>query len=866
MVARKPVQGAPSPPAAASVAQPIEHINRQIPPLAHTPMYVWHKFWGRKTWSVVAEYIKAYCPEGGIVLDPFAGSGVVAMEALKAGRKAIVCDLLPVATEITRLTLKPVDVDQLRHAFERVAKRVKDRILALYETRCRKCRHAFPFTCAVWDKGRCVEIRYESCPNCGDRRERNCLPNRSDLALLREIERMKIKAWYPRNRLYYPDGTPFMKKERYESLDQMFTKRNLVALSWLMAAIEKEPRRALRDFLKIAFTSMVHLCSRMVPAISPTPGSHQTPFSSTWSQHSYWHAPSHMEQNVWDKFESAVAGHQGLLKAKENSNQFFTGIRSGRHVEDVLAGRADVCVHCGDALDLMKRIVERHGPCMDYIFTDPPYDAAVQYGELAYLWTAWLGKDQSYLDRILTKEVIRNERQHKTFDVYHGLLRNAFRLMHDILKPDGYMTVTFHNPTFKVRNATINAGVMAGFDFEKIHHQPLGQVSAKAMLQPFGSAQGDFYLRFHKSAAPVAAPTQPERIDEARFERIVLEATRRVLAERGEPTPYTILLNAIDPELAHNGYFSQLRTGLDVRTVLEKYLDQEFVLRKMQLGGAEGKAWWFRDPSTIPHLATIPLAERVEQTVLRKLQAQSRVTFTDMWKAISEEFPNALTTDSTSIKEALQSYARPVGRGGEWMLKGDYSREKIRRVHTLMIAILAEVGKAIGHEIWIGQREQADSLCEAFPGREGELRQFVSRPSLAGLENAGNIDEVENIDVLWLRGNRVEAVFEVEATTSMTEALKRGSNVEQAVAKYLVIPQDREGDLRRKMRSPLFEEYFRRDSWNPVFCERLQKELTRLKTGDVGIEQLISKMIANPSNRPPRSHEQLDLLGATAGE
>jgi ATP-dependent Clp protease ATP-binding subunit ClpB len=60
------------------------------------------------------------------------------------------------------------------------------------------------------------------------------------------------------------------------------------------------------------------------------------------------------------------------------------------------------------------------------------------------------------------------------------------------------MTVTFHNPTFKVRNATVRAGTDAGFEYQKIHHQPLGQVSAKAMMQPFGSAQGDFYLRFAK--------------------------------------------------------------------------------------------------------------------------------------------------------------------------------------------------------------------------------------------------------------------------------------------------------------------------------------------------------------------------------
>jgi hypothetical protein len=109
MTAKRRVRGAETSP----VTQPLNHISRQIPPQPHTPMYVWHKFWARKTWNVVAEYIKTYCPNRGIVLDPFAGSGVVAMETLKAGRKAIVCDLLPIATEITRLTIKPIEPEQL---------------------------------------------------------------------------------------------------------------------------------------------------------------------------------------------------------------------------------------------------------------------------------------------------------------------------------------------------------------------------------------------------------------------------------------------------------------------------------------------------------------------------------------------------------------------------------------------------------------------------------------------------------------------------------------------------------------------------------------------------------------------------------
>ena len=807
-------------------------------------MYVWHKYWARKTWNVVAEYIKTYCPEGGIVLDPFAGSGVVAMEAVKAGRKAIVCDLLPIATEITRLTLKPVNLEQLRQAFEKIEERVKKKILDLYQTTCRKCRHPFPFTCAVWKQGRCMEIRYEGCPHCDDRQEKNCRLNRSDRALLQRIERMRIGAWYPRNRLYYPDGSPFKEKQRYDSLDQLFTKRNLAALAWLMDAIEQETRRDLRDFLKIAFTSMVHLCTTMCPI---SEAGHFTPYSSAWVQHSYWYPSGpYMEQNVWQKFKSAVLGHQGLMKAKAESNQYFSDVKFARHVEDVLENDADVYIHRGDSVKLMETIVKKHGPGIDYIFTDPPYDASVQYGELAYLWVAWLKEDKGYLDNILASEVVRNERQHKPFRVYHGFLRRAFKAMYDVLKPGAYLTLTFHNPTFQVRNATINAGVMVGFDLDKIHHQELARPSPKSLLQPFGSAQGDFYLRFHKPLTPGAA-VRPEEIDATRFERIVVSTAIQVLAERGEETPYTILINAIDPELARNGYFSELRTGLDVRTVLENHQGQEFVLVPMRIGGVEGQAWWFRHPSSIPHLKSVPLSERVEQTVLRKLQELSKVTFTDMWKAISEEFPNALTADSTSIKEALQSYARQVGHG-EWMLKPDYNQDKIRRMHTTMIAILAEVGKANGYEIWIGKREQGDPLAEAFPNREGELRQYVARTSLEGLGNAQNIEDVEYIDVLWLGGELVKAAFEIEATTSMTEALKRGSNIESSVPKYLVIPQERDDQLIRKLQSPLFGGSFEKDSWQRLYFETLERAYQKEK-GKLDVTALVAKKVAKASRK-----------------
>ena len=65
---------------------------------------------------------------------------------------------------------------------------------------------------------------------------------------------------------------------------------------------------------------------------------------------------------------------------------------------------------------------------------------------------------------------------------------------------------------------------------------------------------------------------------------------------------------------------------------------------------------------------------------------RGRVTFTQVWDAVTRKFPNSLTPDSLSIREALEKYARKSGKD-QWML-----REEIRlrlTSHPEIIAILA---------------------------------------------------------------------------------------------------------------------------------------------------------------------------------
>jgi 16S rRNA G966 N2-methylase RsmD/DNA-directed RNA polymerase subunit RPC12/RpoP len=824
----------------------VNHLNRQIPPLAHTPMYNWHKFWSRKTWNVVGEFIKTYSKEGEIVFDPFAGSGVVAMEALKNKRRVIICDLLPVAIEIARLTIKPVSETDLFNAFKRVEEKVKDKILGLYQTRCRKCGKELPFTCALWENNEMVEVRYQTCPHCGDRREKETPPTKEDLKLIDTLEKMEIKEWYPKNPLYYPDGQPFKEKQQYESLDELFTKRNLQALAWLMESIEEEPIKDLKDFLKIGFTSMVHLCGRLLAAGRPG----YRPFSGVgWNQQSYWYASEYLESNVWGKFENAIVGTQSLLKAKIETNKYYQDVKFGKSYEDVFKGKANIYICTGSSLELME---EMKKISIDYIFTDPPYDSSIQYGELAYLWVAWLKKDKGYLDYIIANEVIHNEKQHKDFSVYHGLLSRSFRDMFEILKPGGYLTVTFHNPTFKVRNATIRAGVFAGFDFQKIHHQELARSSAKSLIQPFGSAQGDFYLRFCK---PKIGETTlpPQEIDETRFEKIVVETTIGLLAERAEETPYTQIINFIDPVLAKNGYFSSLETGLDVKKVLEKHKGREFILMDSKIGGATGKLWWLKEPNKYIKYG-IPLSERVEETVYRELESRGKVTFTEVWDAVSTKFPNSLTSDSSSIMDGLSQYARKIP-GGFWMLKPDYFARQSQ--HNEVLALLAEVGKSLGFKIWIGRIEQS-GFADGLAGHK-KLSEYVNA-DLDSLTNAENKKTIQGIDLLWIKSNKILSSFEIEFSTSMTSGLVRGSNIDSAVAKYLVIPEEREEQFKRKQKSPMFAERFEMDNWNLLFFDAIRHLYKKLKSKEIELGSIINKKGPVAMRPDKKNNKQMNLF------
>lgn len=77
-----------------------------------------HGYFTKQAWNVVAEYIKNFSNKNDIILDPFGGSGVTAIEAMMNDRKAINIDLNPMAVFMVDSLISPVNINRLREIFD----------------------------------------------------------------------------------------------------------------------------------------------------------------------------------------------------------------------------------------------------------------------------------------------------------------------------------------------------------------------------------------------------------------------------------------------------------------------------------------------------------------------------------------------------------------------------------------------------------------------------------------------------------------------------------------------------------------------------------------------------------------------------
>jgi len=810
-----------------SSQESISHIDFMIPPKTHIPMYLMHKYWARKPHNVVAEYIEVYSKKGEIVLDPFVGSGVTAIESLRLGRKVIATDLDPMSTFITRMTILPINLDEFKKQFAEIKKKVKTGIDSLYETTCHKCNKKTTATAFIWERNHPTLIRY-TC-NCSKGTQWKEVAD-ADLRKIEEIRKTDIPFWYPDNELVWNTRVNVHKGERVPDL---FTKRNLIALSMIYHEIEAIKNEGLRNAMSFTFSSALPQASKMVFVIrkrgrSKGVAKESTPEVGSWATRGYWVPSEFFEINAWNCFENRF---RKVYRGKKESNEKIPIVNEARDVDE-LSKDKNVLIKTHNALELLSIVPAES---VDYVFTDPPYGDSVPYLELDYMWSSWMKFDANFEDEIIISD--SPVRKEKNFDMYRKMLGKAFRQIYRVLKKDRYLTVTFHNTDIKIYNTIISSVILAGFDLEKIVYQPPARASPKGLLAPYGSAVGDYYIRFRKTEKESLGLAVYSEIDKERYELIIINTVKKIIGERGEPTSYSAIVNSypiIYKELKKMGYLFSAPEGIE--DILKRALNKEFVLIdvKNSKGKVIGQKWWVKG---VKFLDRVPLSERVEAITMDILNREIKVSFDDVLRQIYLKFTNALTPDTQSVKEVLEEYAEKT-KDGKWRLKPKIRQRESE--HDSIVEMLAVLGTKAGFEVY------------------ADLEGWRKMPNFGLPEE--NLDRIKEIDVVWYDKNEITHEYEVENTTGITEAIVRGSNIPSTKAKrYIVIPEERQDFFYRKISEPMLKKEVEEYDWQFIYYDTVRtfhEENKRKKTINLSEFEKISQK----PRLPKKTVETLEIF------
>ncbi len=340
-----------------------------------------HPYFTRRPANVVRAYIERYSCEGDVVLDPFGGTGVTAIEAFLLGRKAIQNDLNPFANFIARNIADATltSTVPLQKAFGRVREACETR--------------------------------------------------------LKEIEKDEEAAKRWLKRLPLPENIRLPRNSDAEFFYDMFTPRQLAGLAMMKQAIEKEAADVTRDLLLLAWSASVAKLNKTF--LSAKGRAESRGGSSIFSIYRYKLASQCVELPLWETFSgrylNVLAAKQEVLRLA-----YIRKLRSENAPELDSAKNFKVLSHDAATLDEVLK-----PGSVDYIFTDPPYGGFITYLDLSILWNHWLGFPVSDEARSL-ETIVGGECGHTEEHYKKGLAQSITTSLR-LLRPERWFSIVFQH-------------------------------------------------------------------------------------------------------------------------------------------------------------------------------------------------------------------------------------------------------------------------------------------------------------------------------------------------------------------------------------------------------------------------------------
>lgn len=783
----------------------MKDINYALVETTRPPIYTAMKYWGKKPHNIWAEYIKQYTPEDGVYLDPFCGSAISVIEALKLGRKAIGFDLNPLSTFMIEVFISDFDFQSFKDAANKIIDEVyQDNIYQnLYHYDNQYIHHV------KWDDGIIYEIGLIGFDDKGREVKSLRLPDEADQKASLYANNLDFDEFG----IFYPNesfpkspsfSASFINAIGGNNFSNIWTKRNLYVLALIFnKIINSAYHDALKKQLLFGFIQTIHLCTKMsVPRNSGA----ERPFSTSWGRSAYICAARQMEQNPLYVFKGSCFGKQSVESCLKGAKNYFPHPTLAKKVSISTKRKSDNAFNLKYGTIDINLIDDYLGEgTVDFIITDPPYGGLVQYLDLSYIWLVWLKHFDTSLEPNFNAEITVKKGIFDT-ETYQRRFTGGLKKLYNVLKDEGKLVLTFHNKEIEIWNSFLRAVRESGFVIEKVIHQQNMRAGESVVANPYGTSGTDFYIRCVKSINGAFSSAG------ATVDGSILSAAIQVISARNEPTPYQILFNGI---LAHLSSTGQMIDDFDstVEMALKTHIGSIFTLANNDQSVA-GHYWWFINPRDYIKFPDVPLSQRVELSVVAILRNKSAVTLDDVLRDIFIRFPNGLTPDKKSIDDFLKKYASKSG--GKWLYKSTEFEPGFTK-HTEYLKKLSLIGKRLGYKVFIGKREQPEKIDGKTLASYADminLNVYVSEKHIKS--------RLEMVDMVWVDEAGIQYLIEVENSTTITSAIQRASNANKETPKLIVIPDSREKEL-INIRDQFFVDGFRDYSWKYVIYSDIDK-------------------------------------------
>jgi len=222
---------------------------------------------------------------------------------------------------------------------------------------------------------------------------------------------------------------------------------------------------------------------------------------------------------------------------------------------------------------------------IDYIFTDPPYAEKVQYGELNFVWEAWLQLDTNWHDDEIVVNDVRNKTEADWARKMSQSLRECFR----VLKPGRRISLCYHDTSEGTWQLVQDLMSSEGFLVEKTESALFIDTKTKTTNQYFADKvnKRDLIINFRKPKPSEAGGIVITELDDfASFNTKVCNIIMDYISK--------------NPGSTKDHIFDEVVSRMVRRGQMEAHRFEDLLLQVAEpvyLEGAEGKSarWYLRE-------------------------------------------------------------------------------------------------------------------------------------------------------------------------------------------------------------------------------------------------------------------------------